>query len=700
MVIGMISKKFQKKGICKAINSVGTCSALVLGFIHTPLLLAQELDTPLLSLSLEDLMQIEVTSISRRSQVLSDTSAAIYVITAADIAKSTAVTIPDLLRTVPGIEVAQQDANKWAVSARGFNSKVASKVLFIIDGRPVYSPLVGAVYWESEDLMLNNIERVEVIRGAGATIWGANALNGVISITTKSAHDTKGSYAEIHAASQNQQIANYRFGGEITEDISYRVYAKSKEHGGFKSLAGIPANDDWKSRQAGFRIDGDIGSNDSFTFMGDIVDQDIDQRQGLLVRPGSVLFNVDNPVVYTGMNAIARWEHRTGNASTFTTQVYYDYRDRDEIVQVERAETFDLDIKYTNRDDSRHNLTIGAGIRHSTHTTKDTSYMVHSPREEDIKLYNISLHDDFRLTEKAILGFGLKIENNIYTGTEYQPNIRLNYALTDNANAWVSLSRAVRTPSRGERDGEIALAYIPAVTNPLSPFDTFIVKQNNPTFDSEELESLEAGWRWSNGDNITFDLAAYYNRYSSLRSVANNVPYCAPDPFCMSPIGYVVQPVQLVNSDQAETRGAEGVAKWQVQENLSMELSYSYFEIDYHSSDTLFTQSSQSQESIQGLTPAREDPLYKYSLQTNWQINEKSQLNLVFRHVSEPGVASIADYDAVDIQYVWKYSDSFSVRFAGRNLGSGDHQEMAEVLLSSVPVFIEQSYSIDFRFNW
>ena len=647
----MISKKFQKKCIGKAINRVGA-------------------------------------------------SAAIYVITAADIAKSTAVTVPDLLRTVPGIEVAQQDANKWAVSARGFNNKVASKMLFIIDGRPVYSPLVGAVYWESEDLMLNNIESIEVIRGAGATIWGANALNGVISITTKSAHETKGSYAEFLAASQDQQIANYRIGGEITEAISYRLYAKTKEHAGFKSLAGVPANDDWKSRQAGFRIDGDIGSNDSFTLMGDIIDQDIDQRQSLLVRLGSVLTNVDNPVDYTGMNAIARWEHRTENESTFTTQFYYDYRDRNEIVQVEKARTFDLDIKYTNRDDSRHNLTIGAGIRHSTHTTKDTSYMVHVPREEDLKLYNISLHDDFRLTEKAILGFGLKIENNIYSGTEYQPNIRLNYALTENVNSWVSLSRAVRTPSRGERDAEIALAFIPAITNPLSPFDTFVEKRNNPAYDSEELESLEAGWRWSNGDNITIDLAAYYNRYSSLRTIDRDMPYCAPDPFCMSPVGYVVQPVRLTNRDGAKTRGGEGVAKWQLQENFSMELSYTYFEIDYTSTDTLFSQNSQSQETVQGLTPAREDPLYKYSLQTNWQINEKSQLNLVYRHVSEPGVANIADYDAIDIQYVWDYNDAFSVRFAGRNLGTGDHQEMAEVLLSSVPVFIEESYSIDFRFNW
>lgn len=697
MVTHMTSKRFEKKAISQAVSKIGACSALLLGCINTPLLLAQELGSPLLSLSLEDLMQIEVTSISRRSQVLSDTSAAIYVITAADISNSTAVTIPDLLRTVPGIEVAQQDANKWAVSARGFNNRLASKLLFIIDGRPVYSPMNGAVYWESDDLMLDNIERIEVTRGAGATIWGANALNGVVSITTKSAHQTKGSHAEVRAGSQNQNILNYRVGGEVTEGVSYRLYGKTKQHGGFKSLTGRSANDDWETKQAGFRIDGDIDSNNSFTLMGDIIDQNIDQLQGVLLRPGSVMRNVSNPVDYTGMNAIARWQHRDENGGSLTTQFFYDYRDRKELVQSEKSRTFDLDVKYTNRDDSRHNLTLGAGVRFSTHDAKDTGYIAHVPKKENLKLYNISLHDDYQLTDKAILGFGLKVENNIYTGTEFQPNIRLNYALTDNQNTWVSLSRAVRTPSRGERDGEATVSYIPAAFNPRSPFDVYVIKQANNSYGIEELESLEAGWRWSKGDNLTFDLAAYYNEYSGLRTVENRLPYCVPDPYCMSQVDYVVQPVALTNADDAKTRGLEGVAKWQLQENLSIELGYSYFEIDYNYTKTFF---SESQESLQGLIAGRDDPLYKYNLQTNWKINERTRLNLVYRYVSEPGVASIADYHAIDIQYVWKPSDSLSIRLAGRNLGVGDHQEMSEVLLSSIPVLIEDSYSIDFTFSW
>ena len=647
-----------------------------------------------LDMSLEDLMQIEVTSVARRSQVLSETSAAIYVLTADDIANSTAVTIPDLLRTVPGMEVAQLDANKWAVSARGFNSRLVGKLMVIVDGRTVYSPTYGAVFWESLDLFLENIERIEVIRGPGATIWGANAVNGVVSITTKSAHDTKEFFASMLVGNQYELIVSVQQGGALSPDSSYRVYGKSKKHDGFDSIYGFHADDDWDSRQVGFRIDASMNPDNVFTFQGDFFDQEIGQRQSMLIRPGTVMRNVANPVDSEGMNILGRWERRNRRGGTLTTQFYYDYGRRQEIVQNEKINTYDLDITYTNTADSRHRLTLGGGIRYIDHDTTNTPYFTHIPEDLTLKLYSLSFHDDFRLSDRLILGMGLKIENNIYTGTEYQPNVRLNYALSDSQNVWLAFSRAVKTPSRGERQGLTTLSYIPAIYDPVIPVDSYLIVQPNKNYEVEELESFETGWRWNANKNLSFDIAAYYNQYDELRNLSIGQPYCVPDPFCMTQVDYVVIPSNLQNSDSADTWGFESVAKWQ-RRNLSFELGYSYFEIDYRGATNTFTASA-----AEGLNPAREKPLYKYNLQSNWEISSQMRLNFAYRYVSEPGISDISDYHAFDLQLVWEPTDSFSLRLVGRNLDSNDHVEFGSELNNSIPALIERSLFVDARIHW
>lgn len=676
------------------IGRFGLSSAVVFATIGAPAVTAQGERSDLLSLSLEDLMQIEVTSVSRRGQVLSDTAAAVYVLTSEDIGNSTAVTIPDLLRTVPGMDVAQLDANKWAVSARGFNSRLVSKLLFVIDGRTVYYPTFGAVFWEHQDLLLENIERIEIIRGPGATIWGANAVNGVVSITTKSAHQTKGTSASMLIGNQYEQIVSVQHGGELAPDVSFRLYGKNKKHDGFESIYGMPAGDDWDSQQVGFRIDAQLDVRNNLTLMGDYVTQDINEIQGQLIRPGFVLSNVPNFVDYSGANVVGRWEHSLESGGKIMTQFFYDFSDRNETLQIDKISTYDLDVTYTNNIGRQHQLTVGAGVRHIAHDSTNTPYVTHVPEDNDLKIYNISLNDDIRINDRTILGVGVKIEDNIFTGTEYLPNLRLNYSLAENLRVWAALSRSVRTPSRSERESEAAVAYIPARFNPLLPVDAYFVVQPNDDFDIEELESLEAGWRWSPSNNLTFDVAAYYNRYDQLRNVRNQQPYCVPDPFCATQVDYVIQPAVVANLDSADTKGLEIVTKWR-RSNFSLELGYSVFEIDYQGSVA-----DLSEAAAQGLNPNRDEPLYKYNLQGNWDINPRMRLNMVYRYVSEPGIANLEDYHAIDLQYVWEPNDIFSLRLVGRNLDRGDQNEFSSELRSSIPALIEKSVFVNARFSW
>ena len=682
------------KTLCKIVDKPAMISALTMVCVGI-LPHAHGADSDdLFELSIENLMQIEVTSIARRGQILSDTSAAVYVITAEDIANSTALTIPDLLRTVPGMEVAQLDANKWAVSARGFNSRLVSKLMVVVDGRTVYSPTFGAVFWESLDLILENIDRIEIIRGPGATIWGANAVNGVVNIQTKSAHETQGLTASMLTGNQYEQILTVQQGGEINPETSYRIYGKSKKHDGFNSVFDTPAEDDWDSRQIGFRVDAVLDPRNSITFQGDAYDQDINQLQTFLVQPGLFTPNVSNPVESEGVNLVARWEHQLERGGALTTQFFYDHTLRNDLVNRDHIDTYDLDVTYTNAEGNRHSLTLGAGVRITKHENDGTPYLSHIPEDRTLKLFNISFYDDIRLTERAILGLGLKIEDNIFTGTEYQPNIRLNYSVTNNQNLWVALSRAVRTPSRGERDGLSTVGFLPALYNPVFPVDAYVQVLPNDDFDTEKLKSLEAGWRWSASNNLSFDIAAYYNRYDDLRNLEESQPYCVPDPFCRSQIDYVVQPTSVINLGEADTKGIELVSKWQ-KRNLSVELGYSYFEIDYKGRASAFTASA-----AKASNPARDEPLFKYNLQTNWQINPQMRMNLVYRYVSEPGIANIDDYHAIDVQYVWEPRDWFSLRLVGRNLDANDHFEFNSELLNAVPAVIERSVFIDARFRW
>lgn len=656
-----------------------------------PCLAAAQPAPDIFEIPLADLLDIEiqVSSISRRAQSLAESAAAVYVLTADDIRNSPARNLPDLLRTVPGIEVAQLDANKWAVSARGFNSRLASKLLLIVDGRTVYSSSFAAVFWETEDLPLENIERIEVIRGPGATIWGANAVNGVVSITTREA-DAGDRGFSVLAGNRYRQQSFFQTGAALGENTALRVYGSLADIAALPAPDGGSAMDGWESRRFGFRVDGGAGA-DTLSVEANWFDQDIDQRVDLLVHPNQVLQDFESPVQQAGANAVARWRRERSDGGSVTAQFFYDYKERSELLLAEEMETYDVDLYY-NALAGSHSLTMGGGLRLIHHRATPTPFVSYEPNSESMEIYSLALYDDIHVTDRTIFGLGLKVEDNIYTGTEYQSNLRLSHALSGSQHLWGAMSRAVRTPSRAERSSRILLGFIPQGSLPEVPQDLYITTVPNDSFDVEELESFEFGWRLRR-DNLGLDFAAFYNRYDGLRNATTGIPYCHPDPLCTPESQYILQPLILINSDRADSYGFEGVIEWKPSENFSFEASYSYFDIDYESGEGLVQAES-------GLTPNRDNPLGKLVLQANWRVSDSLMLNLVQRSVSKPGLSGIPAYRAADVKLDWAVNDFANLSFTVRNLGESRHMEFVDPLVGSTRAMVETGYHLGVDLRW
>lgn len=654
-----------------------------------------EMDPGLFSLGLEELMQIEVTSVSRRSQSLAETAAAAYVLTSEDIANSSALNLPDLLRTVPGMEVAQIDANKWAVSARGFNSRLAGKLLVFIDGRHSYVPAYATVFWENEDLILDNIERIEIIRGPGASIWGANALNGVVNITTKSARDTQGSSFSLTAGNIDELIATVGHAGVLGERTFYRLAAKVKEHAGFELRSGSPAGDDWKDERFEFRLDSELSARSTLTFKLDGYDQAVNQIYTQLITFDDIRYFVEDTRKQQGFDASARIDQRFQSGAVLSTQLSYGMNRHHDALLENEAKVYDLDLVWYNGEASRHDLTLGAGVRIIEHETQPSPYFEFSPRDETLKFYNLSFYDNYAFNDDLLLGLGLKLEHNIYTGTEYQANLNFNYALSDVHNVWTAISRAARVPSRLERDGMIIAGVLPAGEVPGVPLDVYMrFTALEKRLEAEYLHGLEAGWRYNPAANISLDVAAFFNDYSDLRNVDPGIPYCLPDPSCQPQPLLMVQPFGFANIDSAQTHGIETVLNYRASPSVNLEFGFSLIDISYDNNSRL------DLSGVNGVTPARDDPFFKLNAELDWLLSPRSRINLLFRFVSKPGIGDIDAYGVADLHYVWNPVGNFELTLGARNLGEPAHQEFTEVFVLNPPTLIEHSAYLKLKWRW
>jgi iron complex outermembrane receptor protein len=526
------------------------CGLLLIGLAFWQPGYAQEKlsTTELKKLSVEQLMDIEVTLVSRSPQKLSKSASAIQVITGKDIQRSGATNLPEALRLVANLQMAQYTSSAYIISARGFNTIFANKLLVMIDGRTVYTPLFGGVIWELQHVLLEDVDRIEVVSGPGGTLWGANAVNGVINIVTKNAGETQGLYASVAAGTFIKDMAELRYGGKINDKLSYRVYAQHFDRKPTRLPNGSKTDDQWGVNQGGFRVDWNPGVKDAVTIQGDLYDGERETKGG-----GSDL---------DGQNLLARWQHTFSEKSDLVIQGYYDRYFREDVPynNTHRLRTFDLDLQHRIAVGKRHTIVWGAGARLAEEESKFTTTQLGIlPPRKDLDQYSgfvqdeIALHDRFRLT------LGTKLLHNVYTGFEWQPNARFAWDVSNHHLLWGAVSRAVRTPSRYDVD-----YFLPAF--PVPPSQPSVA--GGPNFESEKVIAYELGYRIQPNSQSNFSVAGFYNQYLDVYSVEalpNTLTY------------------QIQNGSEGESWGLEVSGAYQLTGQWRLRGGYTYFDKDLKS---------------------------------------------------------------------------------------------------------------------
>lgn len=596
-------------------------------------------------MSLEQLMNVEVTSVSKHAEKLSEAPAAIYVITQEDLRRSGATTIADALRMVPGMDVAQINGSEWAISSRGFNSRFADKLQVLIDGESVYTPLFSGVYWDTLDTMMEDIDRIEVIRGPGASLWGANAVNGVINIITKSAKDTQGGLAVGGGGSHERGFGGIRYGGKISDTAYYRVYAKYTDRSELTSVTGTNALDGVNLLRGGFRADWDANDLNSLTFQGDAYEGQ--SASGAIAN----LFDVN------GGNLLGRWKHTFSATSEMTLQTYYVREEREFDVLNTRRNTADVDFQHSFALGDRQRITWGGGYRFTSDKNIGTLTLSFAPPRSSDHLRQVFLQDDITLVEDRLHFItGSKLEYNDYTGLEVQPNGRLLWTPNSKNTVWASVARAVRSPSRADSGVQALSPVAPGV------FAGFF---GNPDFDSEKLVAYELGYRVQPHEKVALDVTTFYNDYSNLRSVTPGTPFVSG--------ANLIVPFTANNNMAGETYGGEISANWQVLPEWRLNAGYSLLQM--HLRHGLGTGDS-TLEAAAADNPQQQFHILSY-IDLPWHL----QFDTAAYYVDSLPGQGVANYVRLDLRLGWRPTPNFEASVVVQNLLDHRHPEYGNDLL-------------------
>lgn len=598
-----------------------TCSAALW---CTPAATAEA--TALADLSLEELANLRITSVSRRAERLSDAAASVYVITSEAIRRSGATTLAQALRLAPNLQVAQTSAGQFAISARGFNNAIGNKLLVLIDGRTVYTPFFSGVFWDQQDVMLQDVARIEVISGPGGTLWGSNAVNGVINVITRSSQETTGGLLVAGAGTDHLQAAA-RFGGLLGERGHFRLYGKRTRHENTRSEEGTDLPDGWDLQQVGFRADWSV-ARDSFTVQGDLHSGASDP-----VRLGPLDLG---RLEARGANLQARWRRDLGDDSSVRVQAYYDRSTReDPLLYRPEVEIADIELQHAWTAGA-HRVVWGGGHRQARDHVEPGLFFGFHPAERTLKWTHLFLQDSIKLSETVDLTLGAKLERNDYTGTETLPTARLAWKVGGDALLWGALSRAVRAPARLDRD--ISLPPVP-------PF----LIAGGPTFVSEVVDVVELGWRAQPSPVLTYAITGYHNRWDRLRS------------------GQLPPDAQVQNMIDGETFGVEAWAAWQVTPRWRLSggttLLREHLRVKPGSTDPT------------GPSALGNDPSHQWMLRSAWDISPTVDLDVSLRRIGALPDPAVEAYTALDVRLGWRPRNDLSISLVGRNLLDDRHAE-------------------------
>jgi iron complex outermembrane receptor protein len=580
-------------------------------------------------LSVEELLDVEVTSVSRRPERLAQAASAIQVITQDDIRRSGATSLPEALRLASNLQVAQVNSSQWAISARGFNNVLANKLLVMIDGRTVYTPMYAGVFWDAQDVLLEDVDRIEVVSGPGGTLWGANAVNGVINITTRNAQQTQGLLLQADAGTELRAMGGMRYGGELTPDLHYRVYAKAFERDDTVLTNGTQAGDDWNMRQGGFRLDWNPGA-DLITLQSDAYDGK--------PNPDGI-----QAVATSGGNLLGRWQHTVSEDSDFQLQMYYDRVRRDFGNGFsEDLATYDVDWQHRFALGSRQEVVWGLNARRMDHQVDNLQLFAFLPAHEILNRYGVFIQDEITLVpEQVRLTLGTKLEHNGYTGYEHQPSVRLAWTPTDSQTVWTAISRAARTPARIDRGFYLNI----------TPEIGFIAGGD---FQSEQVQAYELGWRLQPDAGFSLSLSTFFNEYDDLRSAEPGGP-----PFNL--------PITFANGVEGDTYGAELTAVYQVLEGWRVKGGYTF--LKKHLS------LKPGSRDLNGGSVESNDPENQLVVQSLVDLARGIELDAVVRYVDALPSPQVRSYVSVDLRIGWAVTDQLEVSIVGQNLLDERHPE-------------------------
>lgn len=599
-------------------------------------------------LSIEELMNETVTSVSKKEQKRGDAAAAISVLTNDDLRRSGAVTVADALRLVPGLNVGAANSSQWAISARGFNNVFSNKLLVMVDGRAVYSPLFAGVYWDLQQTMLEDVDRIEVIRGPGATIWGANAVNGVINVVTRSAKDTQGGLIYGGGGNVHLAMGGARYGGQIGEHTYYRIFGGYQLKDDYRLATGQPADDGWQSGNGGFRIDHYPQEGTLLTWQMEATTVDLDDHT-------SDGFN---------FNTVGRWTRELSARSSFEMQAYYDRNHRDEASRSgSNIDTIDLTAQHTFGLGEHHDIIWGGGYRFIASDIKQTTPLVAVRDGRFTKqIFSAFIQDEFKLVpDKLTLTAGTKLEHNDYTGFELQPSVRAVFKPAEQQTVWAAVSRAVRTPSSLEGHDVFAIPLGAPFVGPGGGL--FVPTLVGGDVSSEVLWAYELGYRIQPGSRVSVDLAVFYNDYSDLLtpgSVSQFIPGV--------PVGIAETPWE--NAQSGETYGGELSVTVSPTDNWRLTASYTLLLANLHGPAASTPE-----------TTERSAPRHQLGLRSSYDFTKRASLDAQLRYVDN--IQAVSAYITADVRLSYRVNDRLELSVVGQNLLDNQHPEQAVIALTT-----------------
>lgn len=623
-------------------------------------------------------LQQQVSTVSRQESSVAHSPAAVFVITQEMIRRSGATSLPELFRMVPGLDVARVDSSRWAISARGFNSRLSDKMLVQIDGRTIYNPIFSGVFWEAHDMLLQDIERIEVIRGPGATVWGQNAVNGVINIITKRAQDTQGGLLIGGGGTQSQGMGGFRYGAKLGDDLYYRVWGKWNTAGTFVNQSGPPF-DDWRQGHTGLRFDWQPTCYDTFTLQGEYF-QGSFGRTDIRSSPIGPLF-VANRIgddKTMGGNVIGKWRHEVGEKSDWTLLVFFDNFRRDISTGFTRFNfnTYDIDFQQQFPLTERQQLIYGLGYRLVDVSFGASNFdggftLTRAVPRQQFNYYSAFIQDEITLVpDRWFFTAGCKFLENDLTGFEYQPTARLLFSPDKEHSAWAAVSRAVRTPSYSDHYIiNTALPTFPAAQGGAPVFGRTIGDTNTI---SEDLVAYELGYRAQPTENFVWDVAGFFNVYRNLITTR-------PGPTIPGPVaGTFIVPALRANGVTGESFGFELAANWKIAECWRLYGNYTFFNLQLHPAP--------------GLSPldAAEDqnPRNQIYLQSSWDLGRNIEFDLMARYIDVlPGFASaVPAYFSLDARLAWRPRPNLELAVIGQSLLTPSHLEAGAIARVPFPL--------------